>query len=1253
MAQLHPLLLRALDLAEADDGSEGKGGTSNVEFGARGRVMLLHTLHLLVQQYASANVMPLLNSQKGTEPSPYFDAFVRVLSLRPAPRLLSAAAVRSQCGYAMVLPVDAPRSTALHCIDHRFFSCLSPQNQGRLFSHLLHLLVRFRSALPPTAAASADAPLALVQGQEGDVPPASDSSTPALAALPATPTTFDHTMFLDVLLRVPMPVELFINSLPSAPAAPEEKSSKKRRSSRKVKAEASAGVDDDSALDVLNVLLEVLHSKRNVERLERVLGSLFSLLELLIDDASPYKTMPTRDFTLQLLLATMASIVGALGDGVVVSGGTPEAAAAGSAAGEDERGAKRLRRGGQQIAEHMKKEMRVDVIVACVRACKNPQIHNRALLLLTTIANLFPELVIDSVMPTFLFMGAYTLRKDDNYTFHVIQKIITSIVPQVASGGRERVIPLLSIFVDVLHHIPAHRRILLFGMLAHSLSFKCFPELLLLLLRKHIVENSEKGAAEKAVAAKSSGDTPLPEDIPLFCLNLLGHLNPVVVLLSFASIASVLSAFSNGSFQDDLMSTAGLVGTALDQAQLKEQCLSLFTNYLASEPFLTRVVEFDPSERAKAQAIYRSLFRSLVQLLSSTVVERQRTKLRPLLAPLGAALGTLHTCMEQLSHLMSVKAFVHALAGLVAMPSAHIRRRSLLLLNEKIEEFDGQFSAEHVELFLSFAPKVLDVVQASSDPDSPQYEPLVNKQTALLSLEILVRSFSGAVNKAQQSDLVGFVPLVLQCVRDHRHPQVVSSGLICLATYCAQMGTKMVRHLPAVVELVLEVIDAVGQPGQARIDLPQDGDVADEEDLDQILATRAGDVPSPSSRSELCLLLHMSALSCLEVVVLTLAKFMSPYLEALLRSLLHRSVLQSSAKQVRVKAGAVLGVVAAELSMRLLLDPIRRTFSFAVSNGVPSTRALLRLLGQASQRMQHSDVSEHCTKLFAFFIELFDLRSAKLGAHVSDIAAIEREIVDSFMFFVLQLDEVLFRPLFVKTLEWAELDQVAPRRALARRRFFFLLVQHLASQLQSIFSPYFEYLTTSCISILTEVQELVEEAAEEDDTADEEELSQEADDAVLYVVKCLGKCFEHDGSGASVFLTPERFDALLEPLVNVLDRNPDGAIYDHIIQELVHSLGAMACATSNDLLRKPLNYQVLLKTRSNDHRVRLAALQVIHEFYEQTGEEWLKLLPESVPFIAELMEDSNPHVEQLCQTVALKIDEYLKDSGEKLSDYLT
>ena len=83
---------------------------------------------------------------------------------------------------------------------------------------------------------------------------------------------------------------------------------------------------------------------------------------------------------------------------------------------------------------------------------------------------------------------------------------------------------------------------------------------------------------------------------------------------------------------------------------------------------------------------------------------------------------------------------------------------------------------------------------------------------------------------------------------------------------------------------------------------------------------------------------------------------------------------------------------------------------------------------------------------------------------------------------------------------------------------------------------------------------------------------------------------------------------------------------------------------------KPLQNQVLSRTRNSDPNVRLAALGVVKEFYAQLGEEFLPMLPESIPFIAELIEDSDESVEHACQDLIAFIDEFLGD--EKIEDYL-
>jgi hypothetical protein len=74
-----------------------------------------------------------------------------------------------------------------------------------------------------------------------------------------------------------------------------------------------------------------------------------------------------------------------------------------------------------------------------------------------------------------------------------------------------------------------------------------------------------------------------------------------------------------------------------------------------------------------------------------------------------------------------------------------------------------------------------------------------------------------------------------------------------------------------------------------------------------------------------------------------------------------------------------------------------------------------------------------------------------------------------------------------------------------------------------------------------------------------------------------------------------------------------------------------------------------MKTRSESPLVRYAALRVFQEFFTRVGEEYIVMLPESLPFLRELMEDDTAEVEVLCQEVIKQIEEV---SGENLESYL-
>ena len=77
--------------------------------------------------------------------------------------------------------------------------------------------------------------------------------------------------------------------------------------------------------------------------------------------------------------------------------------------------------------------------------------------------------------------------------------------------------------------------------------------------------------------------------------------------------------------------------------------------------------------------------------------------------------------------------------------------------------------------------------------------------------------------------------------------------------------------------------------------------------------------------------------------------------------------------------------------------------------------------------------------------------------------------------------------------------------------------------------------------------------------------------------------------------------------------------------------------------------QVLHLTRHSVARVRAAAVRTLIAYATLSGGEFLSLLPETLPFVSELMEDDSQEVEALSHTLIRKLEDL---SGESLQEYL-
>ncbi|KAL8867772.1 MAG: hypothetical protein Q9174_005445, partial [Haloplaca sp. 1 TL-2023] len=120
-------------------------------------------------------------------------------------------------------------------------------------------------------------------------------------------------------------------------------------------------------------------------------------------------------------------------------------------------------------AQIQKADVRADVLVDCIRNSSNVQVQQTALLLVSVLAGITPELILHNVMPIFTFMGSGIMQRTDDYSTHVVQKTMDSVIPRVMESLRKRnkdalagVSELLLSFVAAFEHVPSQRRLALF-----------------------------------------------------------------------------------------------------------------------------------------------------------------------------------------------------------------------------------------------------------------------------------------------------------------------------------------------------------------------------------------------------------------------------------------------------------------------------------------------------------------------------------------------------------------------------------------------------------------------------------------------------------------------------------------------------------------------------------------------------------------------------------------------------------------------
>ncbi|XP_063774132.1 HEAT repeat-containing protein 1 [Pseudophryne corroboree] len=938
------------------------------------------------------------------------------------------------------------------------------------------------------------------------------------------------------------------------------------------------------------LILELLQHKKKLKEPQLLVPTLFYLLSRCLEPTNPVPD--NLEYTKQLILSCLLNIC------------------------------EKISLNNAQDAKEIldEEKFNVELIVQCVRTSEMPQTHHHALLLLGAASGIFPDKVLHNIMPIFTFMGASVMRLDDSYSFQVISKTVQTVIPaliqaegeasQDTKDNVEKVVEkIIHVFVDALPHVPEHRRLPILSQLLDTVGTERFLwALLVLLFQQHVTKTV-------TVATNGEKDAVLEQDtefwISVCCeFSVYNQLESLIKLLNFLGKLPENKDEENpeqkkGKAQkqkpqkEDSQLFSVESHSAKQLRHFKFLAVSFMAQLLASHSFVGKVVECEVAEGLKE--LEQSLLEEVLCYINLVASSVEANADKPTAKFWRALLNKSYELLDKVNALLPTETFIPVIRGLMSNHLPSVRRKAMDLLNNKLQH-RTQWQEEQVELLLGLVEDLISVANRKANVEGE--EQAINRQTALYSLKLLCKCFGS--NRQQV-----FVPVLNAAVdlisaKEPEEKNVVGSALLCIAEITSTIKALAIPQLPRLMPALLTTLKQRKELLTSEIHL-------------------------------------LSSVTALQKVVETLPHFLSPYLQETLLQVTRLNKIADKVgptSQLSIRVTALKATLATNLAARVLLPAITKCYCHLVDTRQQKCLGfLMDILREHIASMEKQQLSSHQSELTSFFLKALDYRTEHLESDLEEVNTTEGHIINCLIIMVMKLSEATFRPLFFKLFDWSKTEGAPKDRLLT----FCRLADCIADKLKGLFTLFAGHLVKPFADILnqTNTMKTDEEFFESGDNDEKSCLLLE------FVLNCLHKIFLYD---TQHFVSKERAEALMMPLVDQIENllGGDEKYHMRVSRSLVPCIAQFSVAMADDSLWKPLNYQILLKMRHSSPKVRFAAMLVLVDLVEKLRENYMILLPESIPFLAELMEDECEEVEQQCQKTIKQLETIL---GESLQSY--
>uniref|UniRef100_A0A8C2UBR9 HEAT repeat-containing protein 1 n=1 Tax=Coturnix japonica TaxID=93934 RepID=A0A8C2UBR9_COTJA len=859
-----------------------------------------------------------------------------------------------------------------------------------------------------------------------------------------------------------------------------------------------------------------------------------------------------------------------------------------------------------------KEKFNVELIVQCIRISKMPQTHHHALLLLGAVAGMFPDKVLHNIMPIFTFMGANVLRLDDTYTFQVINKTVQMVIPALiqvnfdlsesSRGVEEVVIKIIRVFVDALPHVPEHRRLPILAQLITTVGGDRFLWVLLVLLFEQYVTKTV------TVTASTDKDAVLEADTE-FWISICCEFSVHCQFQSMMKIIQYLTELPENKEGNHRTSRTCKTKLKNQDGQLfnveahsdkqfrhfKYLSVSFMSQLLSSQSLVEKVIMAD----CFSDFLLEQLLEDVLHYINTVASSVEGNADKPTAKFWRVLLNKSYDMLDKVNALLPTETFIPVIRGLMTNQLPSVRRKAMDLLNNKVQQ-RTKWQKSQVRQLLELVPELIAIVQCKRKDE--EEEQVINRQTALFSLKLLCKGF-GTENPLP---FVRVLKTAIDLVSSEKEEKnVMGSALLCIAEVTCTLKAQAIPQLPRLMPALLKTL----------------------QNKKELIS------------NEIYLL---SAVTALLKVAETLPHFLSPYLTDCLLQVVRLEKMMvefGPSSQISLRVTSLKTILATKLAPRILLPAVTKCYSEVVNTRKNCVGPLMNVLKEHITVMEKDNLISHQVELTAFFVKALDYRTEHAQDDLDKVGRTETYIIDCLISMVMKLSETSFRPLFFKLFDWSKTESALKDRLLTFHR----LADCIADKLKGLFTLFAGHLVKPFAETLNQLN-----VSKTDEAFFDSENSTEKSCLLLqFTVDCLHKLFLFD---TQKFLSKERAETLMTPLVDQLENmlGGDEKFQERVTAHLVPCIAQFSVAMADDSLWKPLNYHILLKMRHTSSKVRFAALLALLEVAEKLKENYLVLLPESIPFLAELMEDECEEVEQQCQKTIQQLEVIL---GEPLQSY--